>query len=212
MGRIYPSELPNSWEWVNQNAQDILQSVRDANGWAKIFPKKVPMWLHKLRNYFNIEPKSLRLVDKTPTDHAMHDIRSHGKMDSFIGKRALTGQVYFDEDAETWYQMSAGGTIYHWGKEVTHPKLEAVYTEKIRGQAGTPVFKFVCPDGTGGSKETIVRNSYSRKTLGEVNKGQLVISRIEKNMKYQGSYNSTSYGIAGRGPTRLISPFNTFQN
>jgi len=197
MGLLYASELTDSSEWVLQNAQDILDSVKKAGGWAKIFPKGVPSWLHKLRNYFNTEPKSLRLVDKSVTDHWWHDIRSHGKMDSFVGKRALTGQVYFDEEIEVWYQMTAGGTIYHWGKDVKHPKLEAAYTQKIRGQEGTPVFKFVCPDGTGGSKETIIRNSYSRTTLGETNKGQLVVSRIVKEMKYQGSYNFSETAVMG---------------
>ena len=165
MGLLYLSELQDSREWVNQTAEDILRSVLQIDGgWAKIFPKGVPMWLHKVRNYFNIEPKTLRLVDKSITKHWMHDVRSHGKMDSFVGKRALTGDVYFDEDVEVWYQMTAGGTIYHWGSDVKVDWAEAAYTQKVRTQKGVPIFKLVCPDGTGGSKETIVSNPVVRKS------------------------------------------------
>src|SRR5262245_42125507 len=123
---------------------------------GKGLSKGVPMWLHKVRNYFNLEPKTLRLVDKQPTAHAMHEVRSYGKMDSFVGKRALTGDVYFDEDVETWYQMSAGGTIYHWGGEVRVEWAEAAYTQVARGQKGVPGFKLIYRDGAGGSREHIV--------------------------------------------------------
>src|SRR5262245_61885043 len=139
MGLLYPSELVDSSEWVLANAQDILDSVLKAGGWKKIFPDGVPTWLHKLRNFFNIEPKCLRLVDKSATDYAMREVRSHGQMESFVGKRALTGHVYFDEEVETWYQMSAGATIYHWGDNVRFESLEAAYTQKVYGQTGIPV-------------------------------------------------------------------------
>lgn len=198
MGLLYASELQDSTQWVNQNAKDILASVRNVEGgWATVFPKGVPSWLHKLRNYFNVEPKTLKLVDKTPTDHAMQGIRSHGHMNSFVGKRALTGQVYFDEEIETWYQMSAGGTIYHWGRDVKVDWAEAAYTQKVRGQTGTPIFKLICPDGTGGSKETIIFNSYSRTKIGETNRPVLVFDRVEVLMKYQGSYNFAETSVVG---------------
>lgn len=93
--------------------------------------------------------------------------------------------------------MSAGGTIYHWGRDVKVDWAEAAYVQKIRGQEGTPVFKLVCPDGTGGSKETIVRNSYSRTKIGETNKPQIVWDKVEVSMKYQGSYNFAETAVAG---------------
>jgi hypothetical protein len=215
MGLLYPSELKDSSEWVLSNAQDILDSVKNAGGWKKVFPSGIPTWLHKLRNYFNVEPKCLRLVDKSVTVHWMRDIRSHGKMDGFIGKRALTGHVYFDEEVEVWYQMSAGATIYHWGDDVRFEKLEAAYTQKVYGQTGIPVFKLVCPDGTGGSKETIISNPVLEKVkvvgprggvewelrrsskIGDTNQNVLVNHRVEKKMKYQGSYNFSETAVVG---------------
>jgi hypothetical protein len=214
MGLLYASELQDSSEWVDQNAQDILQSVKNAGGWKKVFPKGVPHWLHKIRNYFNLEPKTLRLVDKQPTDHAMHEIRSYGQIDGIITRFALTGDIYFDEDAETWYQMGAGGTIYHWGGGVTWEPADAFSTQFLRGQARIPIFKLICPDGTGGSKETIISNPKVRvvqvvaahgvmnerqgtTTIGAKNKAVLVIDRVETNMKYQGSYNFAETSVVG---------------
>jgi len=215
MGLLYASELTDPSEWVDQNAQDILQSVKDAGGWKKVFPKGVPHWLHKIRNYFNLEPKTLRLVDKQPTDHAMHEIRKHGQIGGLITRFALSGDVYFDEDAETWYQMGAGGSIYHWGGGVTWEAMDAFHTQFFRGQEGIPVFKLICPDGTGGSKETIISNPkvskvfvggstfgleyemQGRTTIGATNKGVLVFDRVETKMEYQGSYNFAETSVVG---------------
>lgn len=218
MGLLYASELTDSSEWVLQNAQDILDSVKKAGGWAKIFPKGVPNWLHKLRNYFNVEPKCLRLVDKSVTDHWMQDIGSHGKIDGLITQFALSGDVYFDEEVEVWYQMGAGGTIYHWGDKpgiFGHLSgLDAFNTQFFRGQKGIPVFKLICPDGTDGSKETIITNPVLRVTrelgsqglydkehrvskIGATNKVELVIDRVVTKMKHQGSYNFAETSVKG---------------
>lgn len=214
MGQLYASELKDSSEWVLQNPQDILDSVNKAGGWAKIFPKGVPMWLHKLRNYFNVEPKSLRLVDKSVTDHWMKQVRAHGKIDGIITKYALTGDVYFDEEVEVWYQMGAGGTIYHWGRDIIWEKADAVHTQLFRGQTRIPIFKLVCPDGTGGSKETIITNPKINKVrvvgpqgvlnemqgaarIGETNVEVLVRGRVVTYMEHQGSYNFSETSVVG---------------
>jgi hypothetical protein len=227
MGLLYKSEIPDSTAWVGQNAQDILDSVKNAGGWAKVFPKKVPDWLHKLRNYFNVEPKCLRLVDKNLTAHWMQEIRSHGQMDKFpitpgrIATRfSLSDDVYFDEEVEVWYQMSAGGSIYHWGDKpgiFGHLSgLDAVHTAVFRRQTGIPVFKLICPDGTGGSKETIITNPVLRVTrelggqgvydkkhrvsrIGSVNKVEIVIDRVVTNVEHQGSYNFAETSVKGLG-------------
>src|SRR5687768_6969856 len=152
MGLLYKSELTDSREWVMQNAQDILDSVGKAGGWSKVFPKKVPPWLHKLRNYFNVEPKCLRLVDKNVTSHWMREIESHGQMDSLpitpnriAARFALSGDVYFDEEVEVWYQMGAGGSIYHWGDKPGifgwFSGIDAFNTQVFRRQTGIPIFK-----------------------------------------------------------------------
>ena len=214
MGKLYASELLDPAEWVDMNAKDILDSVRDAGGWLKLFPKGIPNWLHKVRNYFNVEPKTLRLVDKNVTGHWMKDVRAHGKISGIVSKYTLSGDVYFDDEVEVWYQMGAGGTIYHWGGGVTWDVADAIHTQFGRTQKGVPIFKLICPDGTDGSKETIVSNPVIRKTqvvgprgietnlersskIGKTNQLVLVMNRLEKHMDHQGSYNFAETSVVG---------------
>lgn len=215
MERLYISELREPAEWVDKDAEFILKSVQKIEGgWAKIFPDGPPRWLHKIRNYFNVEPKTLRLVDKNPTAHAMREVGSHGHLTGLKGSRTLSGHVYFDEDVETWYQMGPGGTIYHWGSDVKVDWIEAPIAHVIRTQKGVPIFKLVCPDGTGGSKETIISNPVVRTVympmpggatrrseraskIGQTNQQVLVINRIDTSMKHQGSYNFAETAVLG---------------
>ncbi len=217
MGLLYASELKDPNDWVGQNAEDILKSVRQAGGWKTLFPSNIPMWLHKIRNYFNVEPATLRLVDQGVTAHWMAVVRKHGQLNAFIkGPRTLSGHVYFDEEVEVWYQMGAGGTIYHWGRDVIGwlDWAEAGTAHFVRRQTGIPIFKLVCPDGTGGSKETIIKNPkldkvevstsqgnyfemQSRSKIAETNVVTMVKPRIITNAHHQGSYNFCETAVHG---------------
>ncbi|MEO5858658.1 MAG: hypothetical protein ABIR33_06890 [Pyrinomonadaceae bacterium] len=217
MALLYASELKDPGEWVLQNAQDILDSVKQAGGWKKLFPNDLPMWLHKLRNYFNVEPVTLRLVDKLVNDYWMSEVRRYGQLKALVkGPRTLSNHVYFDEEVEVWYQMGPGGTIYHWGRDVIGllDWAEAGYAHFVRGQAGIPVFKLVCPDGTGGSKETIIKNPKINKVavstsqgdyfemhrnskIGEVNQVNMVKPSIITDGHHQGSYNFAETAVHG---------------
>ena len=109
--------------------------------------------------------------------------------------------------------MGPGRSIYHWG-EVTWEPAGAAYTHVGRTQKGIPIFKLICPDGTGGSKETIVSNPVVRSykmvgpqgmqwkmerssKIGETNQQVLVLDRVETKMKYQGSYNFAETAVMG---------------
>lgn len=210
---LYPGELRDAHEWIGQTAENILQSVNHAGSWAKVFEHGVPMWLHRLRNYFNVEPKFLRLLNKPLTDHYMSKIRSNGQLDDFVGERTLSEDVYADEQGRIWYQMGAGGSIYHWGDDVENPRLEAAFTHTVRRQTGIPIFKLISPDGTGGSKETIVsqeltlQRSSDAMSSKQVMKGKSKIGSVDQNvpvegrlityMKHQGSYNFAETAVVG---------------
>lgn len=217
-GHLYPSELRDPSEWVNQNAQCILESVRKADGWKQVFPGIFPMWLHKLRNYFNVEPVTLRLLDQANTNHWMSEIRKHNQLGGWISSKTLSGHVYVDENNNPWYQMGAGGSIFHWGNEVEIMKLEGVHTHLFRGQTGIPIFKLISPDGTKGSRETIVMNpmvnikeevdamgnvrevAKGESKLGEVGR-TVYVKRMELHvttMEHQGSYNFAETAVIGR--------------
>ena len=217
MGLLDASELRDPNKWAGRNAEDIVKSVCKAGGWPHLFPLGVPMWLHKIRNYFNVEPATLRLVDQGTTAHWMSEIRKNGQLKALIkGPRTLSGHVYFDEEIEVWYQMGAGGTIYHWGRDVIGwlDWAEAGAAHFIRGQTGIPIFKLVSPDGTGGSRETIIKNPkldkvavsssqgnyfemQRRSKIGEVNQVNQVKPSIITDGHYQGSYNFAETSVVG---------------
>src|SRR5262249_54478472 len=76
-------------------------------------------------------------------------------------KGALSGEVYIDDESgqNYWYQMSPGGGIYHydaWAKDWFPTGAAGWATWK--GQKQIPIFKLVCPDKTGGSRECIITN------------------------------------------------------
>lgn len=217
LGFLNASELKDPNKWVDQNAENILKSVRLVGGWKTLFPDDIPMWLHKIRNYFNVEPATLRLVDQGISVHWMDQVRKHGQLKAFVkGPLTLSGHVYFDEEVEVWYQMGAGGTIYHWGRDVIGwlDWAEAGVAHFVHTQAGIPIFKLVCPDGTGGSKETIIRNPkldkvavstsqgdyfemQSRSKIDETNVVTMVRPRIITNAHHQGSYNFCETSVHG---------------
>jgi hypothetical protein len=214
-GLLYPGELRDASEWVGQNAQCILDSVRRADGWSKVFPDKFPMWVHKLRNFFNVEPTTLRLLDKGITSYWMAKIREHGHLGGYTsGPRTLSGHVYVDEYNRVWYQMGPGGSIYHWGDDPSwHAPVDAIVTHFFRGQTGIPIFKLICPDGTDGSNETIVSNDMERREvvtpgsrsyevkgqsrIGDVNQTVPVKGRLVTTMDHQGSYNFAETAVRG---------------
>jgi hypothetical protein len=101
--------------------------------------------------------------------------------------------------------MSPGGGIYHFGEKVRFPTARAVGAT-IAGQEAAPIFKLVCPDGTGGSRECCIENRYDtpykintgsgettvtlgRSTIGDVGESVSVANRLVKHPVAQGSYN-----------------------
>ena len=96
---------------------------------------------------------------------------------------------------------------------VSSDRFEAFYQSKLRGQAITPTFKLVSPDGTGGSMETIIRNPQNqkfpldvpvfrnvkigRKAIGDVNRSEPVKHLNVGNYEHKGSYNYSEAVDAG---------------
>ena len=111
--------------------------------------------------------------------------------------------------------MSPGGAIYHFGeKNIRSPKLRAIGAAHA-GQEYAPVFKLVCPDGTGGSRECCIENPFDvthkirtrvdgefttmagHTTIGAVNEVVNVADRIVKDPVAQGSYNYAETVVKG---------------
>jgi hypothetical protein len=206
--------LKNYEEWLKRSPAQVIDAVKNIKGgWAAVFPDRLPVWAHRVRNFFNREPRFLMrlsdswsqswlvLVYKKPRDRS-----NESTVQKFKRIMALTDYVYRDEVSTNWFQMSPGGAIYHF-KEIGNETKEGIYQELL-GQSLTPIFKLVSPDDTGGSMETIIINrgggiEYASfgilpaipvgikdgEVIGDVNVPMPVVKSILEEERYQGSYN-----------------------
>src|SRR3977135_4370533 len=248
--------------WIGETAWDVHGSVMRVGGWQQVFPGAMPRWASRIRQYFNLTPMTLRLLDREESSGYLeraqtalpasarakarrNELQSRGMGISFyapgsstkpgtplvkpdpnapietlsgnIGTMmAWTGDVYEDALGRSiWFQMSPGGAIYHFGEDIRAPTLRALGATHA-GQEYAPVFKLVCPDGTGGSREVCIKNPFGvpRKiwtaiggalsttmgghaTMGAVNEVVNVANRIVKDSVAQGSYNYAETVVKG---------------
>jgi hypothetical protein len=161
--------------------------VINAGGWEFVFPfnQKIKKWAHRVRNYFNDTPKSLTRLSKEEAQRQLRRIKASaagriklhftlatsaeylpraypidptGLTDIAAEAFSLSGNVYEDEFRRIWFQMGAGATIYHFGRDPKVPIAEAMWQAVKGGQKSVPVFKLVSPDDTGGSRECIIKS------------------------------------------------------
>jgi hypothetical protein len=191
--------------WIGQTPLDVYDSVIAVGGWQNVFPGALPIWASRIRQYFNINPMSLKLLDNDKGSvyraRAQKAIpaafakayRSLSNWDPRVGDeigtlKALSGEVYEDPRGRSiWFQMSPGAAIYHFPKLPSSPTREAIEANEL-GQARIPVFKLVSPDGTGGSRECVITNN-GRAIVGAVNEEVNLAGRFIKDSVRQGSYN-----------------------
>jgi hypothetical protein len=187
--------------WVGKTAKEVRDAVMQVGGWANVFPDKLPLWAHRIRNYFNREPASLMRLDAARTKKLITRVNA-GLGSSMAEKYALTDDVYKDAQGWVWYQMNEGGTVYHWGRHPTTwigSAIDAVWQEaKEKVGIPVPVFKLIAPDGTGGSRETILRNIHNRFTPVKAENFMADVSyMVITDYMNQGSYNYSETIKAG---------------
>lgn len=204
-------ELQNYRNWVGKSPQEILDAVKHNHGWSNIFyspvfPKGLPIWAHRIRNYFNREPIVIMRLDEKQSMEIVRSVlqtvnpEDEGWFDKKKRWFSLSGDVYWDGGSNKyWLQMDAGATIYHF-KTVTNQTMEGL-DQSLTGQSKTPIFKLIASDGSGGSCETIIINPLRLKSswvgstasggdvIGEVGLPVPVSHLVLKNYQYQGSYN-----------------------
>ena len=253
--------LTDYGNWIGETAWDVHGSVMRVGGWQQVFPGALPRWASRIRQYFNLTPTTLKLLDHEESSRYLekaqtalpasdrakarrNELQSRGMGISFyapgsstkpgtplvkpdpnapietlsgnIGTMmAWTGNVYEDALGRSiWFQMSPGGAIYHFGEKIRSPTLRSIEAT-LDGQEHAPVFKLVCPDGTGGSREVCIKNPFDvRKirtevgrvlsttmvghaTIGAVNEVVNVANRIVKDSVSQGSYNYAETVVKG---------------
>jgi hypothetical protein len=57
------SKLKDYNNWIGQTARDVHLSVIAAGGWQIVFPGTLPRWASRIRQYFNLVPMTLTLLD-----------------------------------------------------------------------------------------------------------------------------------------------------
>jgi len=50
-------------KWIGQTAMDVYYSVIAVNGWQNVFQGPLPRWASRVRQYFNLTPMTLKLLD-----------------------------------------------------------------------------------------------------------------------------------------------------
>ncbi len=205
-------------EWRKRTPQQVLDSVVLAGGWGKVFAKdlELPKFAHVIRNFFNREPQGLTLLGE---NQGIGKLANLGRkimdtpMRGFKSAFALSGDVYQDEYNVTWFQMDAAGALYHL-KKVKNATIQGAWQGYL-GQGGTPKFKLISPDGTDGSRETLIKSTLGpsgirwewdaglghpgvyAKVIGEENHYEVVVSRIDSNPQWRGSYNYAETAVVG---------------
>ena len=203
------AELQVYANWVGRSPVEVLELAKFYK-WEQVFPGPMHASFSRVRQYFNVNPTDLTLCDKSTSAYhiqaktasseakfriAMTAVNPASMLtdpsalrDDVATTRALSDYVYYDQSGKVWFQMGPGGTIFHW-KPLFGTGVVSAATAEKNGQAWCPIFKLVCPDGTGGSRECVIFNRKLSMTIGAVNQKVDVSKDIETNSVYQGSYN-----------------------
>lgn len=110
---------------------------------------------------------------------------------------AYSGDVYKDETGRPWFEISTGGTYYHYEGEVSNKTWYKTWEAAVSTQKSTPVFKLTSPDKTGGSLEVCIHNwqhHEGRSTIGPEGKWINVRTKVVLDEIYKGSYNYSETG------------------
>ena len=68
-GLLTLSELQDYSKWIGRTAADVYQSVSKVGGWQFVFPGKLPRWASRLRQFFNVSPTRLRVLDQAESNY-----------------------------------------------------------------------------------------------------------------------------------------------
>lgn len=79
------SELRDYTKWHNKSAERIRAEVRAARGWSNVFQGPLPLWAHRVRNYFNEEPMFLFKLDEKASQAHLGKLR--GGVSPFAWRR-----------------------------------------------------------------------------------------------------------------------------
>ena len=202
-------ELRDYDYWLKYSPEFILTAVKSVGGWHRVFPQRdgqdFPVWASRVRNYFNVFPKRLKLLDNFAASIKSTRVTMGGGLAGFF---ARSRDIYEDDTGRLWFLFSKGGSIYHYkGNEM--PDWMRATGSTFRPRIFTPVFKLTSPDGTGGSAEIVIHNwakadllftELRSPTIRGMSKGgpsKSIKNHYVNIPEYRGSYNYTETFVGG---------------
>lgn len=237
------NQLQNYSNWVGRTPFEILNDVRGVGGWVKVFPREVtykkigtwkvpvlefPDWASRVRNYFNDVPSSLAILTPPLARAIVNQYRRKWSWYSVAQKSSVSDApaVYVGNNMAPWnfwITYANGGTVFHfpldkelsgwdWPKSSLYRSRQADMITKSQ----MPIFKLVCPDGTGGSSEIVIHNHLLKPDSGKDTGGRqlrhghstvrgskpgdppvLIKNHLVIAPEYRGSYNYSETMVAG---------------
>jgi len=62
--------------WIGETAWDVHGSVMRAGGWQQVFPGALPRWASRIRQYFNLTPMTLKLLDHEESSRYLQAVQT----------------------------------------------------------------------------------------------------------------------------------------
>ena len=59
--------------WIGQTVLDVYYSVIRVGGWQNVFPGALPRWASRIRQYFNLTPMTLKLLDREESSRHLRE-------------------------------------------------------------------------------------------------------------------------------------------
>lgn len=70
------SQLQDYSNWIGRTADEVYRAAIKAGGWQQVFPGPMPRWASRIRQYFNITPFMLRLMDESEASEHLREAQT----------------------------------------------------------------------------------------------------------------------------------------
>jgi hypothetical protein len=116
------AQLQDYGAWLKTTPHEVFFAVKMHGGWKNVFPNCVPVWASKVRNYFNILPKTLKRLPEANARHLLD-------RPSFLPFLVEARKTYWANRTYADYREKP------WGRDPVpfkpHPQAPAVIPEHI---------------------------------------------------------------------------------
>jgi len=130
--------------WIGHTAYDVQHAVIGLGGWGNVFPGPLPRWASRIRQYFNLNPTTLRLLDENESGRhlAMAQTAVDSIRDSISFQKKLRGLnlqkplVNLKPDAPIDTFKGQMGTLYALSDDVYEDEIGRMIWFQMSAGAG----------------------------------------------------------------------------